>query len=75
MRIDWFRIIVDLERARWSHERVAVECMRSKGWVAALKDGASQPRHDDGEHLVSLWMRATGNPRAAAPLDSDFARL
>jgi hypothetical protein len=49
--------------------------MRSKGWVAALKDGASQPRHDDGEHLVSLWMRATGNPRAAAPLDSDFARL
>lgn len=65
--IDWFRVIVDLERAGWSHERVAAECLRSSGWVQLLKDLTRSPRHDDGEALLALWGQATGRARNDAP--------
>lgn len=59
-RVDWWRVIVDLERAGFTHERVAAVCMRSKPWVANLKNTpGTEPRYRDGRVLLSLWTEAT----------------
>jgi hypothetical protein len=65
-RIDWFRVIVDLERARWSLERIAVAVERSKGWVSNLKNiPGTEPRFHDGLMLLGLWSQVTGKDRAS----------
>jgi hypothetical protein len=76
MRIDWFRVIVDLERSGYAHQRIADELLRSKGWVNNLKcvPGA-EPRHRDGQALLALWSRATGRPLHDAPLDRETVRI
>ncbi len=75
MRIDWFRVIVELERARYSHERIAAELMRSKGWVSNLKSvPGTEPRHSDGQALLALWARATGRPVHDAPIERETVR-
>ena len=38
-RVDWWQVVTDLERRGISHERVAAECLRSKGWVDCVKNG------------------------------------
>lgn len=66
--IDWFRVIVDLERSGFSHERIALECMRSKGWVNNLKCiPGTEPRHRDGVVLLAIWSDATGKKALQAP--------
>jgi len=59
-RVDWWRVITDLERAQWSHERLAAECLRSKGWVDGVKNGQSEPRFHDGLILLKIWSDVTG---------------
>jgi len=66
--IDWFRVIVDLERGGYSLERIAAECMRSKGWVSNLKSVPNtEPRYRDGVVMLALWSESTGQPCADAP--------
>ncbi len=67
VRIDWFRVIVDLERStdaagrRWSLERIADAMDRSKGWVSNLKTiPDTEPRFHDGLMLLGLWHSVTG---------------
>lgn len=67
-RVDWFRIIVNLERAGLPWRDVGKLMGMSKGWVEHLKNspGAS-PRHDDGEALIDLWCDAMDKPREDVP--------
>lgn len=66
--VDWFRVIVDLERSGYSHDRIAAECMRSKGWVNNLKCiPGTEPRHRDGVVLLAIWSDATGRKALQAP--------
>lgn len=62
LRVDWFRIIVDLERAGYSHAAIgsAIDCPKStvQGW----KQGAT-PKFDDGDLLIVLWCAVTKNGR------------
>jgi hypothetical protein len=68
-RIDWFRVIVDLERERWSLERIAIAVDRSKGWVSNLKNiPGTEPRWCDGQLLLGLWSHVTGKDRATVEL-------
>lgn len=67
-RIDWFRVLVDLSENGWSKTRVAAHLGRSDGWVMHLKNSPdADPRHRDGEELLSLWADVTGNRPAYAP--------
>lgn len=67
-RIDWWQVISDLERAGVSHERVAAECMRSKGWVAKFKTCPdTQPRFHDGMMLLAIWEQWVGKGSRGAP--------
>jgi len=68
-RIDWWQVITDLERAEVSHERIAAECLRSKGWVDNLKNTpGTEPRFHDGAVLLGLWAIYCGGPKRSAPV-------
>lgn len=67
-RIDWFMVIVDLERCGMSWRDVGKQMGMSKGWVEHLKNSpGSSPRHDDGEALIELWCDATSKAHSEAP--------
>ena len=68
-RVDWFRVIVDLERARWSLDRIAQDVGRSKGWVSNLKNiPDTGPRFHDGLMLLGLWAEVTGKGADVLPV-------
>lgn len=70
-RVDWWRVITDLQRSGYSIERIAAECLRSVGWVMGLKNiPDTEPRFADGMLLLALWASATGNSQADAPKHS-----
>lgn len=65
-RIDWFRIVADLNyrgiRTQAIADKVGVARMTVAGW----KDGA-EPKHADGEKLLDLWVTVTSKPKQYAP--------
>lgn len=67
LRVDWFRVIVDLSRAGYSHAAIgaAIDCPKStvQGW----KQGAT-PKYDDGELLITLWAAVMELPREQLPM-------
>ena len=67
-RIDWFRIIVELNYAGLSNGRIAAEMLMSKSWVKGLKNYGVEPRHRDGQMLLEIWAKATGSNLEVAPL-------
>lgn len=64
MRVDWFRVIVDLERAGMSHVRIADAVGISQARIQAYKNGLGEPKHRVGSGLVTLWVRHGGDPLA-----------
>jgi hypothetical protein len=74
-RTDWFRVIVDLERAGYSLDRIAAECLRGKTWAWSLKNVPdTEPRFHDGMLLLGLWAQATGKNRAEPPVLHELSR-
>ena len=67
-RIDWFRVIVELNYAGLSNGRIAAEMLMSKSWVKALKNYGVEPRYRDGQMLLGIWATATGTALEDAPL-------
>lgn len=65
-RIDWFRVITDLERAGYPHNAIAVYVGVGKRTVGGWKQGAS-PKTEDGLRLIGLWSLVTKNGRESAP--------
>jgi hypothetical protein len=58
-RIDWFRIMVNLDREGYSERDIAALIGMSKGWVEHLKKApGAEPRLDDGMALLDLWCEA-----------------
>ena len=51
--VDWWRVITDLEKAGWTHERIGRELGVHKSTVTAWKRGV-EPRHSDGARLLDL---------------------
>ena len=64
--INWRRVITDLVYAGYSCSAIAVTVGVSKSAVRGWRDG-STPRYDDGEALIDLWERVTGNGRDSVP--------
>lgn len=65
-RVDWFRIIVDLERHSYRHSDIAAIVGAGKSTVVGWKAG-SRPSYDEGERLVLLWCDVTRNGRDSVP--------
>lgn len=70
-KIDWFRVIVELERSSYQHNAIATFVGVSRRAVGAWKAGSS-PRYEDGDLLIALWLQVTGKPREAVPTVSRF---
>jgi hypothetical protein len=65
-RIDWFAVLLMLQRAGLPASSVADQLRIPKSTILGWKQGA-EPKYADGEALVGLWMRVLGNDRDALP--------
>ena len=69
-RIDWFRVIVNLEREGYAIRDLAAQLEKSKGWVEHLKNSpGAEPRFDDGNALLALWCEAMDKSLADVPTE------
>lgn len=68
-RIDWPRVIRDLERFGLNCRGIGAGVGRGRLWVVRLRNGVRpQPRFTDGCRLLRLWCDAMGQPVAKAPV-------
>lgn len=65
-RVDWFQVIIGLERAGYSHSAISAAIGAPKSTVQGWKQGA-EPKHSDGENVISLWCQVTGLKREQLP--------
>lgn len=65
-KIDWFRILCDLNRNGLSLQVIAEELDVVPSTLIGWKKG-SEPRHHTGEALIELWCRETGRSRQEVP--------
>lgn len=65
-RVDWFRIVVDLERSGYRHSDMAAAVGVAKSTLVGWKAG-SRPAYDEGDRLVMLWCSVTRNGRDSVP--------
>jgi hypothetical protein len=70
-QVDWFLIIVALERKEFNHRRIAETIGNSVGSIGFWKTGNSAPNHPSGEAMIALWMSVTGMPRDQVPMKKD----
>lgn len=59
VRTDWFRILVDLQRADCPNADVAAYLGVAASTLRGWKEG-SEPAHCDGARLIELWQAITG---------------
>lgn len=69
-RVDWFLVIVALERKGHTAYTLADKSGVPRSTLNGWKCEVSQPMHHAGEQLISLWMTETGLPRDELPLRS-----
>lgn len=66
-RVDWFGVLTDLNRRGLTTVTIAQLVTAPRATVLGWKQGA-EPNHADGERLVGLWVRITGNARESVPM-------
>lgn len=78
VRIDWFRVIVELEGKGYRPNQIAAAIGWPRGTVVGWRNYDAEPSHTAGEALVTLWIQVVGptlpvnqrqNPRDALPLN------
>lgn len=71
LKVDWFRIINDLNRGGYTTIAIAQAVGTAKSTVLGWKQG-STPRWEDGECLLGLWMTVTKSGRDGVPVISRY---
>lgn len=66
VKIDWFRLIVDLDYHGYGPTTVSLSIDVAKTTLLGWKQG-SRPRYEEGDRLIDLWVRVTGNGRETVP--------
>lgn len=69
VRVDWFRVLAELQGKGYSMAAVAMAIDAPKSTVMGWRNLDSEPRHMDGERLVKLWCQVMNLPREAMPLN------
>lgn len=66
LRVDWFRVLVDLDRLGFPlldvSEQIEIPRTTMMGW-----QNGSEPSHAHGETLITFWSAATGKGREDLP--------
>ena len=66
-RIDWFRITADLQAAGFTLRLIASLTGISKPTLLDLRNKEADPKAHQGEVLLALWARETGQELAHVP--------
>lgn len=66
-RIDWFRLMVDLDRAGYPGRRVSSELKIPYPTLKSRAYHDAEPRFQDGEALVNLWVSVLGRDPSLVP--------
>lgn len=70
VRVDWFRVVAELQGKGYNIENIAAAIGVAKSTLMGWRNFPyHEPRHVDGERLVQLWCRVIGQPREALPLN------
>lgn len=67
--IDWFQVIIEISRSGLSMQAIAETIGVARTTLIGWKQG-SEPRHSEGDRLLTFWTSATGHDRAAVPMVS-----
>jgi hypothetical protein len=67
--IDWFQVITEISRAGHPMQAIAQSIGVARTTLLGWKQGA-EPRHSEGDRLLTLWTCMTGRDRAAVPMVS-----
>jgi len=65
--IDWWQVVVDLERAGYSHASMAAAVGVPRTTLIGWKNLGAEPGFTNGERLVLLWAAVTSQATEAAP--------
>lgn len=65
-RVDWFGVLLALQRHGIPTASVADQLRIPRSTILGWKQGA-EPKHRDGEALVSLWASVTGQAHDDVP--------
>lgn len=57
--IDWFRVIVSLERGGYPIKEIAKHVGVHPRTVGYWKSGITSPKWEDGQSLLGLWVKIT----------------
>lgn len=66
-RVDWFRVITDLDRAGYSGRMVSATLGIPYQTLRSRIYNEQEPRFQDGEAIVGLWVRVTGRDFTQVP--------
>lgn len=64
--VDWFRVIVDLERSGYKQRDIALSVNAPRTTLLGWRQGAA-PKWNEGERLIAFWCRVTGKERDLLP--------
>ena len=67
--IDWFQVIMEISRYGFSMQVIAQSIGVARTTLLGWKQGA-EPRHSEGDRLLTFWTNVTGHDRSEAPMVS-----
>lgn len=68
LRVDWFRVFDDLGKEGFTIYDIAEQTSIPRSTMRHWKDQDTEPRHSDGEKVLTFWESATGRTRKDAPM-------
>lgn len=68
LRVDWFRVIVELERHGFTPYDISDQIETARSTVVHWRNDGTEPRHLDGERLIKFWSAATCKGREDLPM-------
>lgn len=71
-RVDWFRVLVQLQAEGYSLHGVAFFIGIPKSTLIAYKQGM-QPSYNVGARIIQCWAEVTGNDPAKVPMISPYS--
>jgi hypothetical protein len=54
IKVDWFRVICDLQKVGFTHEQIGRDVGVSRRMVGYWRDGYSEPLYSNGSALLAL---------------------
>lgn len=71
IRVDWFRVIVQLEAAGYRPNAIGAAIGSPRATIVGWRNYGYEPAHAEGERLVQLWCQVMQLDRDEMPLNTE----